>query len=88
LLLSDPLTAPVSTDENDTRARTARRRFDELHVAVPSNFESSPFAAGASGNLRGMTDVWIVLPAGACFTHAGNIIRAEYEIEGGTKSMS
>jgi hypothetical protein len=42
----------------------------------------------ASRNLRGMTDVRDALPAGACFTHAGNIIRAEYEIEGGTKSMS
>ena len=36
LLLGDPVAAFVAADEDDVRCRTARWRFDEFHVGVPS----------------------------------------------------
>ncbi len=36
LFLSDPVAALVLADKNDGRRRTARWRFDELHVGIPS----------------------------------------------------
>ena len=35
----DPVAAAVLADEDDCRRRTARWRFDELHVSVPSGGE-------------------------------------------------
>ena len=35
LFLGDPVAAAVLADKSDGRCRTARRRFFELHVAIP-----------------------------------------------------
>src|SRR6266702_3268813 len=50
LFLGDPLAAAVSSDENDVGRRTARGRFDELHVGIPSDAEAS-FSIDASALL-------------------------------------
>jgi hypothetical protein len=36
LFLGNPVAAPVLANKDDCRCRTTRRRFDELHVDVPS----------------------------------------------------
>jgi hypothetical protein len=36
LFLGDPVAAAVLANEDDCKRRTARWRFDELHVGIPS----------------------------------------------------
>ena len=39
LLLGDPMAAAVLADKDDAGRGTARGRFDELHVSIPSDAE-------------------------------------------------
>src|SRR5262245_4712160 len=91
LFLGDPLAAAVTTDEDDGGGGTARWRFDELHVGIPSYDGAAAFRAG----LRPRVEVWLalrlsggVLPAEGCLTHPANILRTGYEFDGGGAAMS
>jgi hypothetical protein len=46
LFLGDPVAAAVPADKDDAGWRTARWRFDELHVGIPSEGESRAFRFG------------------------------------------
>ena len=48
LFLGDPLAAAVLADEDDAGQGTARWRFDELHVGIPSDAEQRTLPRAAA----------------------------------------
>src|SRR5882757_5461189 len=51
LFLGDPLAAPVPADEDDSRGRATRWRFNELHVGIPSCGEQRDLGAALLANI-------------------------------------
>jgi hypothetical protein len=78
LFLRDPLAAAVFADEDDVGQKTARGRFDELHVGYPSGIEQRVFPKATDRSVA-VSLAWECSDgslAGDGFAHAHNIFPA------------
>ena len=88
LFLGDSMAAAVLANEDDGGCRTARGRFDELHVGIPSDAVQRHFRMPRTGPSPCVLLAMFGWLASRRFTHAANIIGAGYEFEGDIAAIS